>query len=77
MWQVVGTVEWNKNVDAVERAASGAKNICEAEASLGAVPRASRESAERAAKGAFGEPDDEHGVEQPDERSDAEERRKS
>ena len=54
MWQVVGTVEWNKNVDAFERAASGAKNICEAEASLGAVPRASRESGERAAKGAFG-----------------------
>jgi len=72
LMQVRGTVEWNQNVCVGEGSAGGSEDVGEREAALVAVPRPDRERRVGRAKRALGEPQDEHRVEQADERRDAE-----
>ncbi|MBK7582921.1 MAG: hypothetical protein IPI67_22335 [Myxococcales bacterium] len=73
--QVLGKVEWNQNVDAVEGTTGGTEDVGEGEAALVRVPRSDRKPGQRALEGAFGEPENEDGVEESDQGSDAKDRR--
>ena len=73
--QVLGSVEWNQNVDAVEGTTCGAEDVGEGEAALVRVPRSDRKLGQRALECAIGKPEDEDGVEESDKGSDAKHRR--
>src|SRR6266567_6353349 len=65
-------IAWIKNIDTDHCATRGAKDVGEAQTLLMRVPRAKRWNGEPAVARAVDEPEDEGGVEQADERGDAE-----
>src|SRR5271156_179864 len=69
--QVVGMPAWNKNVHVGNGTLSGAEDIREAEANLVSVPGPYGQGRNGHTVDILDEPDDEGGIEQADERSDA------